>query len=351
MMQTNIAGVQFFPAGKIYDFSYKNLVLQVGDAVCVDDEKGNSVARVAVLKYENLAPHKTLRSVIRLAGSRDLDAGNYPGDQEAQQIASRAIKQFQLKMEVVGCRLQLGSELSSQKVIIFFSAPDRVDFRLLVKKLAGELRSRIELRQIGARDQTKLAGGVGICGRQYCCSTFLREFVPVSIKMAKNQNLALNPSQISGGCGRLRCCLSYENDMYTQARAKLPSLGAVVEIINMQMSGVVSHLDILNEIITVKTEAGDYESCSLEELKILSHRRSDRGRRSDSQRPTKSKQKRHKSQDDSSMAEDSSPSTDTWGDQLDLDALMEFQESTQTRRQSPAQAGDDDNDNDNNKKS
>ena len=180
-MHINVAGVQFGPTGKIYDFAYQNLALQVGDEVLVDSEKGNVVARVAILKFESSPSEgeRRLKSIIRLASQRDYDTGSYPGDDQAKAIAQKHMKDLKLKMQTVACQLQLGS----QKIVIYFTSPSRVDFRELVKLLAADFRARIELRQISSRDETKLVGGVGICGRAYCCSSLLREFVPVSIKM------------------------------------------------------------------------------------------------------------------------------------------------------------------------
>jgi cell fate regulator YaaT (PSP1 superfamily) len=145
-----------------------------------------------------------------MAGERDLSEEGQFSESQMMDIARGRVESFKLDMRIMKAEAQMGGN----KVIVYFSSPGRVDFRDLVKDLAGALRSRVELKQVGARDEAKLVGGLGICGREYCCSSFLRDFVPVSIKMAKNQNLALNPSKVSGGCGRLLCCLTYENDAY-----------------------------------------------------------------------------------------------------------------------------------------
>src|SRR5690606_13328729 len=169
------------------------------------------------------------------------------------EVARSRVDKLQLKMSVLQSDVQFGGN----KVIVYFSAPGRVDFRDLVKELAAGLKARVELKQVGARDEAKLVGGIGICGREFCCSSFLRDFVPVSIKMAKNQNLALNPSKVSGGCGRLLCCLTYENDLYTELRRKIPSRGTRLRVVGDQDFGVVGDVikgDILNQEVVLETD-------------------------------------------------------------------------------------------------
>ena len=197
----NIVGVQFRRAGRIYDFATGELNLHVGDDVVVDTDRGPSLAKVAVVRYRDRGDYKEngLKTILRNATVRDMEEANKLTPEYCVEFARKKVEELELKMSVLQAEVQFGGN----KAIIFFTAPGRVDFRQLVKDLAGGLKSRVELKQVGARDEAKLVGGIGICGREFCCSSFLRDFVPVSIKMAKNQNLALNPTKVSGGCGLL----------------------------------------------------------------------------------------------------------------------------------------------------
>lgn len=303
-MQTNVAGVQFQRIGKIYDFSYaSDLTLKVGDEVLVEGEKGHITARVCILKFEVTSNHRKtpLKSVVRQL-SQQQPSQIVESPQILQNVNER-VAELKIDMTVIACH----KHISSKKIIIFFTAPKRVDFRKLIKILAAQFTLRIELRQVGPRDETKIISGIGICGRQYCCSSFLREFVPVSIKMAKNQNLALNPSQVSGGCGKLLCCLAYEDDVYTSLRTQLPKVGSRVEVIESGMLGTVSGLDVLNQQITVKSSnASDRKryTFTLEELRMQTA-------------PHKAKKQRPGSRD----------LQDDWGDDMDINALIHFQKN------------------------
>lgn len=247
----NVASVQFGRAGKIFDFSYQNLDLLRGDTVVVETERGLSLATVVKLNYKTANggedPRK-LKPILRKATTKEASSPAAPSAEDVVKFTEEKIHKFKLKMRILKAEVQFGGN----KVIVYFSAPGRVDFRDLVKDLAGGLKARVELKQVGARDETKLLGGIGICGREYCCSSFLREFVPVSIRMAKNQNLALNPSKISGGCGRLLCCLTYENDVYTELRQILPPRGTRVKIIESGENAVVIKSDLLNQTVLVE---------------------------------------------------------------------------------------------------
>jgi hypothetical protein len=198
-----------------------------------------------------------------------------------------------LNMRILTAEGQFGGN----KITVYFSAPGRVDFRDLVKDLASALRARVELKQVGARDEAKLVGGLGICGREYCCSSFLRDFVPVSIKMAKNQNLALNPNKVSGGCGRLLCCLTYENEAYVDLRSKLPALKSRVRSLEEGVTGSVIKTDILNQLVMIETADGRQLSLRVKDIEVLER----------SQVRT----------EDPDMAE-----AESWGDDLDLGSLM-----------------------------
>ena len=192
-----------------------------------------------------------------------------------------------------------------------FSAPGRVDFRDLVKDLATGLKARVELKQVGARDEAKLVGGIGICGREFCCSSFLREFVPVSIKMAKNQNLALNPSKVSGGCGRLLCCLTYENDLYTDLRSKLPPRNTRVRAVEEGVVGNVIKGDVLNQVVVIETDEGRQYTVPVAMLEEVER---STGRVEESE-------------------------AESWGEDIDLDALSDADPKPQ--KDSPRGGGDD----------
>lgn len=263
----NIVGVQFARASKIFSFSYDNLDLVKGDAVVVETERGLSIGYVVSLKFApNLSEEekKRFKPVLRKATAKELTNPPIPSVEDVTKFTQEKIDKFRLNMRVLKSEVQFGGN----KIIIYFNSPGRVDFRDLVKELASGLKARVELKQVGARDETKLLGGVGICGREYCCSSFLREFVPVSIRMAKNQNLALNPSKISGGCGRLLCCLTYENDVYTELRQNLPPRGVMVQLLETGEEALVLKSDILNQTLFVEFLNGKQQTVSVSEISL-----------------------------------------------------------------------------------
>jgi cell fate regulator YaaT (PSP1 superfamily) len=262
----NIVGVQFRRAGKIYDFDARDFPIALGDKVVVETERGPSLAEVKRIEFTEsaLVNSDALKPIVRLASGKDQEgAGRLTGEQ-AEYFTKQKIKDLNLDMRVINVEIQFGGN----KVIVYFSAPGRVDFRELVKELAGGLKTRVELKQVGARDEAKLAGGLGICGREFCCSSFLREFVPVSIKMAKNQNLALNPSKVSGGCGRLLCCLTYEDETYSSLRQRLLPKGARVRLQEGILGDVVRG-DILNQVMQVELDTGELRTVPIAELEVV----------------------------------------------------------------------------------
>ncbi|MFW7380452.1 MAG: regulatory iron-sulfur-containing complex subunit RicT [Oligoflexus sp.] len=263
MAGMNIVGVQFRRAGKIYDFDAKDFLLSIGDKVVVETERGPSLAEVMRVNFFDVDERKaeSLKPIVRIATRKDLESSGRLTAEHAMGFAKEKIKKLELDMHVINVEIQFGGN----KVIIYFSAPGRVDFRELVKELAGGLKTRVELKQVGARDEAKLAGGIGICGREFCCSSFLREFVPVSIKMAKNQNLALNPSKVSGGCGRLLCCLTYEDEIYTELRQKLLPKGTRVRLEDDTLADVIKG-DILNQLMLVECDNGEQRHVPVNEL-------------------------------------------------------------------------------------
>lgn len=266
MSGINIVGVQFRRAGKIYDFDAKEFPLAIGDKVVVETERGPSLAEVKRIQFveEALVNIEALKPITRLASGKDQDNAGRLTSENSEVFTKQKIKELNLDMRVINVEIQFGGN----KVIVYFSAPGRVDFRELVKELAGGLKTRVELKQVGARDEAKLAGGLGICGREFCCSSFLREFVPVSIKMAKNQNLALNPSKVSGGCGRLLCCLTYEDETYTALRQRLLPKGARVRLLDGLLGDVIRG-DILNQVMQVEMNTGELRTVPISELEIV----------------------------------------------------------------------------------
>ena len=226
---TKVIGVRFRTAGKVYFFDPLQLEIKRGDHVIVETARGIEFGTVVagVHEVEDDKVIQPLKPVMRIAGERDIEqeAANKEKEKEAFKICKEKILKHGLEMKLVNVEYTF----DGSKILFYFTADGRVDFRELVKDLASVFRTRIELRQIGVRDEAKMLGGLGICGRPFCCSTFLGDFQPVSIKMAKEQGLSLNPGKISGACGRLMCCLKFEEDHYEANRKKMPKLGKEAE--------------------------------------------------------------------------------------------------------------------------
>lgn len=264
-MKYNVVGVRFKKVGKIYYFDPLQLKIDQGQNVIVETARGVEYGQVVigprlVEEHDVVLP---LKPVMRLAGDRDRDQmeDNKNAAREAYQICLDKIREHSLEMKLVDVEYTF----DRNKVIFYFTAEGRVDFRELVKNLASVFRTRIELRQIGVRDEAKILGGIGPCGRILCCSSFLGDFEPVSIKMAKDQNLSLNPSKISGLCGRLMCCLKYENDMYEEAIKELPDVGEFT--VTPEGKGKVIGLNILEKLIQIRlTESDRVIEYELQEL-------------------------------------------------------------------------------------
>jgi cell fate regulator YaaT (PSP1 superfamily) len=253
----NVVGVRFKKAGKIYYFDPGDINVQKSDNVIVETargiEFGECVTGAKLVKDEDII--SPLKNVIRKATEEDITSHNENKikEKEAFEICIQKIAEHKLVMKLIDVEYTF----DNNKVIFYFTADGRVDFRELVKDLATIFRTRIELRQIGVRDESKMIGGLGPCGRPLCCSSFLGDFVPVSIKMAKEQNLSLNPTKISGICGRLMCCLNYEQDTYEGTRKKLPRFGSIVETVDGR--GEVVFNSVIKEMVKVKFKNKDGE--------------------------------------------------------------------------------------------
>lgn len=255
---TKVIGVRFRTAGKIYFFAPGKFDIKQGDNVIVETARGVEFGRVVSgpkdVKDEEVV--QPLKSVIRPANDQDRKKveKNKQKEKEAFKICQEKIRKHKLEMKLIDVEYTF----DGNKILFYFTADGRIDFRELVKDLAAVFRTRIELRQIGVRDETKIRGGIGICGRPLCCSTYLTEFSAVSIKMAKEQNLSLNPTKISGVCGRLMCCLTNEEETYEVLNSQLPSVGDTVTTKD-GLTGVVHSLSVLRRQVKVVVNLEDDE--------------------------------------------------------------------------------------------
>ena len=265
-----IIGVRFKRLGKIYFFDPKWLEVKKGENVIVETSQGEEIAEVVVpnrmIEEEKIvAP---LKKVLRLASQRDLKHAEEcrKKEKEAFEVCNKKIKEHNLEMTLTDVEYKF----DNSKILFYFTADGRVDFRELVKDLASIYKTRIELRQIGVRDEVKRIGGNGVCGRELCCCSFLSDFETVSIKMAKEQNISLNPSKISGNCGRLMCCLKYEQEVYEEKLKRLPNVGAIVK--TPDGKGEVDSIEILKEIVRVKFKDGEiltYKKYDAKDITII----------------------------------------------------------------------------------
>lgn len=267
---TEVIGVKFNKTGKVYYFDPKGQELNIGDGVVVETSRGIEFGFVAVKNKEIpdneiVAP---LKSIIRKATPADFDKleKNKEKEKEAFEIAAKKIQEHKLDMKLINTEYTF----DGSKILFYFTADGRVDFRELVKSLASVFRTRIELRQMGVRDEAKTLGAISICGRPLCCSTFLNDFHSVSIRMAKDQGLSLNPTKISGICGRLMCCLQYEQGAYEDLLKKVPSKGTLVEYDGQR--GAVTEAFVLKGLIKVKfgtPEEPTFKILSAKDVKVL----------------------------------------------------------------------------------
>ena len=251
-----VIGVRFRTAGKVYFFDPLDFEIKRGNNVIVETARGIEFGKVmgGVTEVEDDKVIQPLKPVIRIANQRDIEqeAANKEKEKEAFKICLEKIRKHELEMKLIDAEYTF----DNNKVLFYFTADGRIDFRELVKDLAGVFKTRIELRQIGVRDETKIVGGIGICGRPLCCHSYLSDFIPVSIKMAKEQNLSLNPTKISGVCGRLMCCLKNEEETYEELNRRLPGIGDYVTTED-GLKGEVQSVNVLRQLVKVIVEAGD----------------------------------------------------------------------------------------------
>ena len=275
---TKVIGVRFRQAGKVYFFSPGKFHIKQGDKVIVETARGVEFGSVVsgIKEVPDETIMQPLKSVIRIATEEDKrnEERNREKEKEAFRVCLEKIREHELDMKLINAEYTF----DNNKVLFYFTADGRIDFRDLVKDLAAVFRTRIELRQIGVRDETKIRGGIGICGRPLCCHTYLSEFSPVSIKMAKEQNLSLNPTKISGVCGRLMCCLTNEQETYEELNSRLPAIGDFVTTPD-GLKGEVQSVSVLRQLVKVVVNLDDDEKEIREykskELKFKPRRRKD----------------------------------------------------------------------------
>lgn len=282
---TKVIGVRFRNVGKIYYFSPKDLEIKAGDHVIVETARGVEYGNVVLppREVEDEKVVQPLKEVIRIATQQDdkREETNRKKEKEAHQICLKKIREHNLEMKLIDVEYTF----DNNKVLFYFTADGRIDFRELVKDLAAIFKTRIELRQIGVRDETKILGGIGICGRALCCHTYLSEFAPVSIKMAKEQNLSLNPTKISGVCGRLMCCLKNEEETYEELNRKLPVVGDRVNTSD-GLKGEVQSVNVLRQLVKVIVDVDDEKEIReypVEELKFKPRQKKEKLRLSDAE--------------------------------------------------------------------
>jgi cell fate regulator YaaT (PSP1 superfamily) len=271
-----MVGVRLHGRGRVYHFSPGDLTIRRGDHVIVETSQGIEMGVAADWPQElPKRPAKSpLKPILRVASNEDLRhyEENKLLEDEAFVITREKIEEYGLAMSLVGVEYRF----DNRKIIFFFTADVRIDFRELVRDLASIFRTRIELRQIGVRDEACMIGGLGICGREFCCSTFLQEFKPVSIRMAKSQNLSINPAKISGACGRLMCCLNYEHEAYIEARKRLPRRNARVS--TPDGSGTVVEVNLLQETVRVRLDRGGDQDDGVYPVSEIRERKQESGR-------------------------------------------------------------------------
>jgi len=276
---TKVIGVRFRKAGKVYYFSPGDADIKAGQHVIVETARGVEYGHVVLGSHEvdDKKVIQPLKPVIRMATAADEGIGRRKKEKEKEafKICLEKIKKHELDMKLIDTEYTF----DNNKVLFYFTADGRIDFRDLVKDLASVFKTRIELRQIGVRDETKIVGGIGICGRPLCCASYLSEFIPVSIKMAKEQNLSLNPTKISGVCGRLMCCLKYEEETYEELNGRLPNIGDYVTT-DDGLKGEVHSVSILRQlvkvVVTVNGDEKEIREYKVDQLKFRPKRKKEK---------------------------------------------------------------------------
>ncbi|MDI9242230.1 PSP1 domain-containing protein [Fusibacillus kribbianus] len=276
---TKVIGVRFRTAGKIYFFAPSDLKIKKGQNVIVETARGVEYGYVVMgeKEVEDDKVVQPLKPVLRIATKEDdaIEEKNRKKEREAFKICQKKIEKHNLEMKLIDAEYTF----DNNKVLFYFTADGRIDFRELVKDLASVFKTRIELRQIGVRDETKILGGVGICGRALCCHSYLSEFIPVSIKMAKEQNLSLNPTKISGTCGRLMCCLKNEEETYRYLNSKLPNVGDHVTT-DDGLKGEVASVNVLRQMVKVivflDNDEKDIREYKAEQLRFRPRKKKDK---------------------------------------------------------------------------
>ena len=264
----NVVGIKFRKPGKIYFFDSGDLNVEKNQHVIVETSLGEEFGTIVTVPKNIDKITTPLKKIIRIATNEDIKNYeiNKSKEPDALKICQEKIKKHNLDMNLI----EVEYKFDGSKILFYFTADGRIDFRDLVKDLASIFKTRIELRQIGVRDEIRRIGGNGICGRELCCCSFLGNFDTVSIKMAKEQNIALNPSKISGSCGRLMCCLKYEQDVYEEKLSRLPKVGAIVKTVDGE--GTVESLETLKEVVKVKLKDGDeyfFRKYDVKDIKII----------------------------------------------------------------------------------
>ncbi|MEG0564824.1 MAG: stage 0 sporulation family protein [Hungatella sp.] len=281
---TKVIGVRFRNAGKVYYFAPGKFVIEAGEHVIVETARGIEYGYV-VLGNREVADSKVvqpLKAVIRMANAEDkaTESNNKQKEKDAFKVCLEKIRKHNLEMKLIDVEYTF----DNNKVLFYFTADGRIDFRELVKDLAAVFKTRIELRQVGVRDETKIVGGIGVCGRALCCHSYLSEFIPVSIKMAKEQNLSLNPTKISGVCGRLMCCLKNEEETYEYLNSNLPGIGDFVTT-DDGLKGEVHSVNVLRQqvkvVVMLEKDEKEIRDYKVEQLKFKPRRRKEKGHTSD----------------------------------------------------------------------
>ena len=276
---TEIIGVRFKDVGKIYYFSPNKNTVKCGSHVIVETARGVECGEVVIAnrEIEDDKVVQPLKSIIRIATDKDLETQkkNREKEQEIMKVFAQKIAEHKLEMKPI----DIDCTFDGSKILFYFTADGRIDFRELVKDLASVFKTRIELRQIGVRDEAKIRGGIGACGRPLCCATYMPEFIPVSIKMAKEQNLSLNPTKISGVCGRLMCCLKNEEEAYEDLNSRLPAVGDFVTTSD-KLKGEVTSVNVLRQrvkvTVTLDGDEKEIREYPVSELKFKLRRKNDK---------------------------------------------------------------------------